>query len=257
MKSTFYCFLVASFSLASASTQWAAMDSTQPTNQKVKPAIEMKAQPFSLSEVRLLESPFLDNMMRDKEYLFDLDADRLLHTFRITAGLPSTAAPLGGWEDSKGELRGHTLGHYLSACALMVASTGDEKLKAKADAIVAELAKCQEAMPSQGYNQGYLSAYPESFFDRVDAAQKVWAPYYTLHKIMAGLLDMYVECDNHQALDVLNKMAGWLKFRVSRLSHEQMQRALQNEHGGMHEVLANLYAITGNPDHLELARFQP
>jgi DUF1680 family protein len=127
-------------------------------------------------------------------------------------------------------------------------------LKKRTDYLVAELAKCQEAMPAKGYNQGFLSAYPESLFDRVDRAEKVWAPYYTLHKIMAGLLDVHQYCGNPQALDVLTRMAEWLKFRVDRLSAEQMQRALGNEHGGMNEVLANLYAVTGNPDHLKLAQ---
>ena len=120
----------------------------------------MAAWPFDLQQVRLLDGPFQDAMQRDRKYSADLDADRLLHNFRVTAGLPSTAKPLGGWEAPDCELRGHCVGHYLSACALMYASTGDEKLKAKADYIVAELAKCQEALPSKGYNQGYLSAYP-------------------------------------------------------------------------------------------------
>src|SRR5581483_4477259 len=121
-------------------------------------------------------------------------SDRLLHNFRVNAGLPSTAEPLGGWEKPDCELRGHFVGHFLSACALMYASTGDEALKKKADYMVAELAKCQDAMPGRGYHPGFLSAYPESFFDRLDAGQKVWAPYYTLHKIMAGLYDNYEHC---------------------------------------------------------------
>ena len=216
--------------------------------------VPLKAEPFALTDVRLLDGPFREAMLRDKTYLLVLDADRLLHNFRVTAGLPSTAEPLGGWEKPDCELRGHTVGHYLSALALMYASTGDEALKRRADHVVAELAKCQEALPSQGYNKGFLSAYPESFFDRVDRHEKVWAPYYTLHKIMAGLLDVYEHCGNHQALDVLTGMADWLKFRVDRLSHEQMQLALSNEHGGMNEVLANLYAVTGNPGHLKLAQ---
>jgi uncharacterized protein len=224
-----------------------------PASDPVSPKGVCKAQPFDLEDVRLLAGPFRDAMLRDKAYLLSLDADRLLHTFRVTAGLPSSAAPYGGWETPKGELRGHTLGHYLSACALMVASTGDTKLKARVDYIVAELAKCQEAMPSQGYNRGFLSAYPESFFDRVDACKPVWAPYYTLHKILAGLLDAHEYCGSQQALDILVKVADWLKLRVARLSHEQMQKALGNEHGGINEAFANLYAITGNPDHLKLA----
>ena len=223
------------------------------TSSPTPPAVPAKAVPFALKDVRLIQGPFRDAMFRDKAYLLSLEADRFLHTFCVTAGLPSVAAPYGGWEAPKGELRGHSAGHYLSACALMYASTEDEKLKAKVDAMVAGLARCQEALPAQGYHQGFLSAYPEEFFDRVDAGKPVWAPYYTLHKIMAGLLDAHQLCGNQQALAVLVKMAEWLKFRVDRLSPEQMQRALGNEHGGMNEVLANLYAVTGNRDHLRLA----
>lgn len=213
-----------------------------------------QARMFDLRQVRLLDGPFKDTQERDHKYLVELDADRLLHAFRVTAGLPTTAQPLGGWEAPTGELRGHFLGHYLSACALMVASTGDEALKTKANSIVAELAKCQAALPGQGYHHGYLSAYPETFFDRVDKLERVWAPYYTLHKIMAGLLDVHQLCGNPQALVVLNGMAEWLNLRIDRLSHDQQQKVLNIEYGGMNEVLANLYAVTGNPDHLKLAR---
>jgi DUF1680 family protein len=220
---------------------------------KVPDKVALKAYPFDLQDVRLLAGPFRDAMLRDQKYLLELDADRLLHTFRLTAGLPSTAQPFGGWEEPKGELRGHSMGHYLTACATMFAATGDARFKDKANAIVAELAKVQQAMPAKGFNPGFLSAYPEEFFDRVDKRVQVWAPYYTLHKIMAGLLDMYVYCDNGQALEVLSRMADWVKFRVDRLTDEQQQAALMTEHGGMNEVLANLYSVTGNPEYLRVA----
>ena len=220
---------------------------------KVQDKVPLKAYPFELTEVRLLDGPFRDAMLRDQRYLLELDSDRLLHNFRVTAGLPSSAQPLGGWEEPKGELRGHTVGHYLTACALMYAATGDARFKDKAGAIVAELAKVQQAMPARGFHPGYLSAYPEEFFDRVDKGIRVWAPYYTLHKIMAGLLDMYLYCDNLQALDVVCRLADWVKFRVDRLTDEQQQAALNTEHGGMNEVLANLYAATGNAEYLRIA----
>jgi len=220
---------------------------------KVADKVTPKAIAFDLADVRLLEGPFRDAQIRDQKYLLELDPDRLLHNFRVTAGLPSSAERLGGWEDPKGELRGHSVGHFLSACALMYASTGDARFKDKAAYIVAELAKVQQAMPSKGFHEGYLSAYPEEFFDRVDKGIRVWAPYYTLHKIMAGLLDMYLHCDNRQALDVVTKMADWVKFRVDRLTDEQQQAALNTEHGAMNEVLANLYAVTGNQEYLQLA----
>jgi hypothetical protein len=221
---------------------------------KVQPKVPIKAYPFNLQDVRLLDSPFRDAMLRDQKYLLSLDSDRLLHMFRVTAGLPSRALPYGGWEAPEVELRGHSLGHFLSACALMYASTGDERFKTKADAIVTELAKIQEALKAKGFNAGYLSAFPEEFFDRVDRRQRVWAPYYTIHKTMAGLLDMYLLGDNKQALDVLLKKADWVKLRVDRLSDEQQQAALQTEFGGMNDVLVNIYGVTGNPEHLRVAR---
>ena len=220
----------------------------------VQPAVPLRASPFPLEQVRLLDGPFKEAMLRDKRYLLELEPDRLLHTFRLTAGLPTQARPYGGWEAPASELRGHSAGHYLTALCLMFASTGDEALKSRVDALVSELAKCQAAMPSQGYGAGFLSAYPESFFDRVDGGKPVWAPYYTLHKILAGLLDAYLYCGNKQALEVLENMAAWLKARVDRLGHERQQMALGNEHGGMNEVLANLYAVTGKPEHLALAK---
>ncbi len=213
----------------------------------------IKVKPFDLKEVRLLDSVFKENMERDQHYLLELQPDRFLHSFRVTAGLSSDAEPYGGWEMPTGELRGHSLGHYLSACSLMYASTGDEAFKKRADYIVAELAKCQDALPSQGYNPGFLSAYPEEFFERVERRQSVWAPYYTLHKILAGLFDAYQHTGNQQALTILNKMADWLTFRISKLTDEGIQIVLLNEFGGMNEVLANLYGVTGKPEHLKLS----
>ena len=220
----------------------------------VLPKAPMLAEPFPLERVRLLDGPFKEAMLRDKRYLLDLDPDRLLHTFRLTAGLPTKAQPYGGWEEPACELRGHSMGHYLTALCLMFAATGDEALKQRADRLVSELATCQAALPAQGYGAGFLSAYPDSFFDRVDGGKPVWAPYYTLHKILAGLLDAYLYCGNRQALEVLENMASWLKARVDRLGYERQQQALGNEHGGMNEVLANLYAVTGKPEHLALAK---
>ncbi len=242
--------LVAAVSLAMLQTrlQAEALDDGQ-AKAKVQPKIALKAQAFRLEDVRLLEGPFQRAMDLDKQYLLALDADRLLHNFRVNAGLPSSAKPLGGWEEPNGELRGHSVGHYLSALALMYASTGDEKLKQRAEYMVAELAKCQAALGSSGY----LSAYPETFFDRVEARRNVWAPYYTLHKIYAGLLDVYDYCGNQQALDVCKKFADWVIARNSKLTDDVMQAMLGTEHGGMNEVLTNLYALTGEEKYLKIA----
>jgi DUF1680 family protein len=221
-----------------------------PSNKlKVENKAPIKAYAFDLRDVRVLEGPFKHAQELDHKYLLNLDADRLLHTFRLNAGLPSSAQPLGGWEEPKGELRGHSIGHYLSACAMMYASTDDAKLKEKANYIVAELAKCQDKIGT-----GYLSAYPEEFFDRVESGRRVWAPWYTMHKIYAGLLDVYVYCDNQQALEVAKKFADWAKARTDKLSDEQMQRMLNVEHGGMNDALAELYALTGDEKYLKLSQ---
>ncbi|MFO1497528.1 MAG: glycoside hydrolase family 127 protein [Verrucomicrobiota bacterium] len=215
----------------------------------VPPVVPPKVVPFDLTEVRLLEGPFQHAMEMDQRYLLSLDTDRLLHNFRINAGLPSSAEPLGGWEKPDCELRGHFVGHYLSACALMYASTGDELLKKKGDAVVAGLAECQQKLGT-----GYLSAFPETYFDRVEAQKQVWAPYYTLHKLYAGLLDMAVYVQNRQTLEVCKRFADWVIARNAKLSDEQMQMMLGNEHGGMNEALANLYALTGQEKYLKIAQ---
>jgi len=217
----------------------------------VTPKVRIRALPFSLKQVRLLDSPFKDAMKRDLKYMLSLDNDRLLHMFRVTAGLPSTAQPYGGWERPDVELRGHTLGHFLSACAFMYASTGDLEIRARADGLVAELAKCQAALGSQGY----LSAFPEEFFDRVEATRQVWAPYYTIHKILAGLLDWYEYGRSSQALKIAEKMAAWVRSRTDRSDDAHMERVLNfTEQGGMNEALSNLYSLTGKPEYLKLAR---
>jgi hypothetical protein len=212
--------------------------------------VAWKARPFPMKNVRLGEGPCKVAMEADRQFLHSLPPDRLVHTFRINAGLPSSAQPLGGWEAPDCELRGHYAGgHYLSAAALMYASTGDEEIKKNATIVVTELGKCQDALKS-----GYLSAFPVEFFDRLRERERVWAPFYTVHKIMAGLLDMYVYCDNEQALEMVQKMAGWTAGYTGSLSYEHMQRVLGTEFGGMGEVLCNLYAVTGKDYYLEVAQ---
>jgi len=215
--------------------------------------ISWRVEPFSLKQVRLLDGPFKEAMEINHKWLLSIPPDRLLHTFRLTAGQSSTAEPLGGWEKPDCELRGHFAGgHYLSACALAYAATGDDEIKSKANTVVAEMAKCQDALKS-----GYLSAFPEEEFDRLREERRVWAPFYTYHKIMAGMLDMYIYCGNQQALDVVEKMAGWVWHWSESISDPHMQRILQTEYGGMMEVLCNMYAVTGKPQYLRLAdRFE-
>ncbi len=208
------------------------------------------AQPFELTQVRLLDGPFLQARQGDERYLSSLDLDRQLHVFRLTAGLPTKAAPLGGWESPNHMARGEFFGHSLSARAMLYAATGDDRWKRQLDYLVAELAKCQRALG----NSGYLHAEPESIFDRLEAGDHVEGIYYTVHKLLAGLLDTYVYCGNRQALEIAEKLAGWVDARSRRLSPEHWQRILDVEFGGMNEALYNLYAITHNPRDLEVAR---
>jgi DUF1680 family protein len=211
-----------------------------------KQALAPKVQPFPMNQVRVLAGPYQEAAEWNRGYMARLGEDRLLHNFRLNAGLPSSAAPLGGWEryvpGRDGELRGHFTGHFLSASALLYASTGDQQAKAKGDSMVAELAKCQQKLGAGGY----LSAFPTEWFDRLDARKSVWAPYYTIHKIMAGMFDMYQHAGNKQALEVLEGMAAWADEWTASKPEEHMQEILKTEYGGMNEVLYNLAGATGD-----------
>ena len=217
------------------------------------------AVPFNLTNVTLLPSQFQTNMLLDKTYLLSLNPDSLLYNYRVNVNLStSNAPPLGGWETPGSALcLGHFTGHYLSACSMMYASTGDPQLKARTDYLVAQLANCQAASPSAGYNTGYLAAFPEFYIDDlVNETQNTYfaVPWYTIHKVMAGLLDTYQYTGNSQALTVLTNMANWVQFRLSSLTSSQIQNMLNyREYGGMNEVLANLYGVTSNANYLQLA----
>src|SRR5258708_6628237 len=163
-----------------------------------------KIQPFPMTQVKLLPSIYTEVAEWNRGYMQRLPAGRLLYNFRENAGLPvGSTQPFGGWEQKANgqrgsELRGHFTGHFLSASAQLYASMGDQQAKAKADEIVSGLAKCQEKLGG-----GYLSAFPTSFWDRLDSMERgnvPWAPFYTLHKIMAGFFDMYNLAGNKEAL---------------------------------------------------------
>jgi DUF1680 family protein len=211
----------------------------------VASVVTLPAEPFSLAEVRLLEGPFQHAMQLDRRYLLSLDVDRLLHVFRLSAGLPSAVKPYGGWMAPKHNSRGEFVGLYLSACAEMYASTADEQVKQKGRQVVAGLAQCQ-----QKFGNGFLHTHPDAFSSRCEAPVPFW---YQIHKILAGLMDMYVMCDDRQALDVAMKLADWADRASARFSDVQMQNMLAREHGGINEALANLYALTGRPEYLKLA----
>jgi len=226
---------------------------------KVEPKISPKAVPFSLFDVRLIDgSPFKSNQDRGVKYLLSLEPDRFLANFRKEAGLQPKAQHYGGWE--RMTISGHSLGHYLSACAIAYASTGDERFKERVNYIVNELEECQKA---QG--DGYVAAIPNGrkVFAEVEAGNirsagfdlnGCWVPIYTLHKEMAGLRDAYRLCGNAKALEVEKRLADWMYKIFIKLNDEQMQKVLACEHGGINEVLADLYADTGDERYLELSR---
>lgn len=238
-------------------------------------------------EVRLLEDTVLtQNFQRDLEYLKLLDPDRMLYTFRAAFGVDTqNAKPPGGWEEPLGLLRGHSLGHYLSALAYAFAATGDKELKDKLGGLVDSLGILQslsggkasdfitacskeDALQSKWsrepslWGEGYLSAYPPDQFallEQYATYPTIWAPYYTLHKILAGLLDCYQYGQNKKALTIACGIGRWVYDRLSCCTRLQLNKMwsmyIAGEYGGMNESLAQLYLITNNPLYLEAAGF--
>jgi DUF1680 family protein len=212
---------------------------------------------FPLRDVRLGPSPFLDAQTTDLNYLMAMEADRLLAPFLREAGLPLKQPGYGNWESSG--LDGHMGGHYLSALALMFASTGDAAVKERLDYFVAELKRAQQAN-----GDGYLGGIPGGRAAWRDvAAGKLhadnfsvngkWVPWYNLHKIYAGLRDAWRYAGNEDAKAMLVALSDWSLRLTSRLSDAQMQSMLRSEHGGMNEVLADVAAMTGDARYMALA----
>ncbi|MEI7576773.1 MAG: beta-L-arabinofuranosidase domain-containing protein [Armatimonadota bacterium] len=222
----------------------------------MKPNVQ-EVQPFPLSAVRVFGMQ-ADRQQVDLKYLKSLDPIRLLHGFYVNSGITPPKPRYGGWEAMG--IEGHSLGHYLSACALMYGATGDPVMLERTKTIVKELAECQTAAKS-----GFLGGMPDAA--RIFAELKKrdirsqgfdlngnWVPWYNIHKTLAGLLDTYHQTGNKQALEVLNKNAEWTQELTKEFSDEDWQKMLACEHGGMNESFADLYSITKNPLHLELAK---
>jgi len=208
-------------------------------------------EPFPRNEVRLTPGVWKDAEKRDGDYLLSLDPDRLLYCFRVTAGLPAPGSSYGGWEKADAGLRGHvTGGHYLSALAMMYASTGDVRFKERGGLMVAELGKCQAANP-----RGHLGGIPESFFDTIEQGKRGHIPYYTIHKLLAGLVAQYEECGNQQALEIAKKSALYLASRNEKFTNQELVKLhlTQQEAGGIVEVLWDIYALTKEEKIKELA----
>ena len=220
--------------------------------------VKLEAEPFPLSQVQLLNGPFRAAMDRNADYLLSLEPDRLLARVREFAGLEPKAPHYGGWE-AQG-IATHSLGHYLSACALQYSATGDERFKQRVAYVADELAACQAA-----HGDGYVAGIPRGheIFAEVAAGNirsqgfdlnGGWVPWYTMHKILAGLRDAWLLCELDAARDVLTHLADYCWSVVEGLDDTQMQRMLACEHGGMNEVAADLCALTGEERYLRMAR---
>ena len=218
-------------------------------------------EPFTLGQVQLLEGPFKRAMERNAKYLLSLDPDRLLHNTRKYAGLQPKGALYGGWE-ARG-IAGHTLGHYLTALSQQYAATGDARFRDRIDYIVREMAECQRA-----YGDGYVGALPPVELQTMRGFREgkvevegsfnfkggAWVPWYTQHKVLAGLKDAWALAGNAGARGVTLRLADWVDDLTRKLTPEQLQRMLAVEHGGMSETLAEIYALTGDRKYLDAAR---
>jgi DUF1680 family protein len=223
----------------------------------------MRATPVPIERVRLTDGPLKRVQDVTREYLLSLNPDRMMAYYRIRAGLAKKAEPYDGWDGDKRNLTGHIAGHHLSAVSLMYAATGDAKFKERADYLVKEMDEVQ-AKNGDGY-LGALEGLREAFaavsrgeirsggFD----LNGLWSPWYTLHKTYAGLRDAYRYTGNKDALAMEIKYAAWAEGVLKPLTDAQVQKMLLTEHGGMNEVLADLYADTGDERWLALSyRFE-
>jgi DUF1680 family protein len=224
---------------------------------KVKEKANLQAYAFNLKDVKLLDGPFKQAMQADAAYLLKIEPDRLLADFRTHAGLQAKGEKYGGWESSG--LAGHTLGHYLSALSLHYAHTGDEEFRKRVNYIVDELEETQKARKT-----GYVGAIPKEDSMWAEVAKGnirsrgfdlngAWSPWYTVHKIMAGLVDAYLYCDNKKAVKINTGIADWTEKITKNLGDSLFQKMLITEYGGMNDVLVNTYALTGNKKYLDLS----
>jgi uncharacterized protein len=224
----------------------------------------LRVHPLPLDSVRLLGGPLKTAQELDAKYLLELEPDRMLAFLRQRAGLTPKAKGYAGWDGPGRQLTGHIAGHYLSAVSLMYAATGDERFKERATYMVKEL---QEIQAKQG--DGYLGALEDKdgadgkiHFEELSRGiirsggfdlNGLWSPWYVEHKLFAGLRDAYRYTGNREALEVEIKFAKWAEGILAPLNDDQMQRMLNTEFGGMNEVLADLYADTGDARWLSLS----
>jgi DUF1680 family protein len=219
------------------------------------PAAAAKLQPFDMADVTLGEGPFLHAQRMTEKYLLSLKPDRMLHNFRVNAGLKPKAPVYGGWESvatwDEINCHGHTLGHYLSGCALAYRSGGDKRFKQRIDYVASELAACQKAADT-----GLVCAFPKgaSLVAAHLRGEKITGvPWYTLHKVYAGLRDGALLADSEPARAALLRLADWGVVATRPLSDAEFETMLDTEHGGMNEIYADLYFMTGKDDYRALS----
>jgi len=207
--------------------------------------------PLQDHRVKLLPGLFKKRFDINRRYVFSLQTHNLLQNHYMEAGL---WAPIGkpedahwGWESPTCQIRGEFLGHWLSAAAHIYAGTGDQEIKVKADIIVSEVARCQQENGGE-----WAGPIPEKYLEWLARGKKIWAPHCTVHRNMMGLFDMYAWAGNQQALDILVKWARWFSRWSSQFGREQFDDMLDVETGGMLEVWADLYSVTGDKQHLDL-----
>jgi DUF1680 family protein len=223
--------------------------------ERATPAVAAKLQPFDMADVTLGEGPFLHAQRMTEKYLLSLKPDRMLHNFRVNAGLKPKASVYGGWESvatwDEINCHGHTLGHYLSGCALAYRSGGDKRFKQRIDYVASELAACQKAADT-----GLVCAFPKgaSLVAAHLRGEKITGvPWYTLHKVYAGLRDGALLADSEPARAALLRLADWGVVATRPLSDAEFETMLETEHGGMNEIYADLYFMTGKDDYRALS----
>ena len=236
---------------------------TQDPNVRAFELKMLQARPLALSKVRVLDGPLKNAQDLTAKYLLSLDPDRMMAYYRLRAGLSKKAEPYDGWDGGGRNLTGHIAGHHLSGVSLMYRATGDVRFKERADYLVTEMKVVQDRN-GDGYLgalEGLREAYADVSKGNIRAGgfdlNGLWSPWYTLHKTYAGLRDAYRHTGNQTALELEIKYAGWAERVLAPLSEAQVQKMLLTEHGGMNEVLADLYADTGNKRWLDLSyRFE-
>lgn len=215
-------------------------------------SVEMLKQ-FDMEQVNITDHYYINAFNKEIEYLQELEADRLLAGFREIAGLHVKASRYGGWESTM--IQGHTLGHYMTAIAQAYKNTKNDEnltlnkeLKSKIDYIIDELETCQNA-------NGYLFATAEIHFDIIEgkASGSNWVPWYTMHKIIAGLVDIYKYEKNKKALTIASILGDWVYNRTSTWDAAMQTKVLKVEYGGMNDCLYELYKFTNNSHHLAAA----